>query len=101
MTNQNRLKTTRRQILAYCIVLVPIAAAPWLIGGTGAFYGVTAILLSLVFLLMSLPVAFRTAEEGDKMGLEKRLFAFSVFYLFALFGALVIDRVAAQYGVFG
>ena len=94
-------KSTRRQILAYCIVLVPIAAAPWFIGGTGAIYGVTAIALSLVFLLMSLPVAFRTAEEGDKMSLEKRLFAFSVFYLFALFAALVVDRVAAHYGAFG
>ena len=94
-------KSTRRQILAYCVLLVPIAAAPWFIGGTGAIYGVTAILLSLIFLLMSVPVAFRTAVEGDKMSLEKRLFAFSVFYLFALFAALVVDRVAAQYGAFG
>ena len=93
-------RSTRRQILAYCIVLVPIAASPWLIGGTGAFYGITAIVLSLIFLLMSVPVAFRTSEEGDKMTLEKRLFAYSVFYLFALFAALVVDRVAAQNGVF-
>ncbi|QZD95900.1 heme o synthase [Qipengyuania gelatinilytica] len=94
-------RSTRRQILAYCILLVPIAAAPWFIAGTGAFYGVTAIVLSLAFLLMSVPVALRTAVKGDKMSLEKRLFAFSVFYLFALFAALVVDRVAAQYGVFG
>ena len=93
-------RSTRRQILAYCIALVPIAAAPWFIGGTGAFYGATAILLSLVFLLMSIPVALRTAEEGDPMRLEKRLFAFSIFYLFALFAALVVDRVAAYHGVF-
>ena len=93
-------RSTRRQILAYCIVLVPIAASPWLIGGTGAFYGITAIVLSLIFLLMSVPVAFRTSEEGDTMTLEKRLFAYSVFYLFALFAALVVDRVAAQNGVF-
>ncbi|MAM41460.1 MAG: protoheme IX farnesyltransferase [Erythrobacter sp.] len=94
-------KSTRRQIIAYCVLLVPIAAAPWLIGGTGAIYGVTAIALSLIFLLMSVPVAFRTSEEGDRMTQEKRLFAFSVFYLFALFGALVVDRLAAHYGVFG
>lgn len=94
-------KSTRRQIIAYCVLLVPIAAAPWLIGGTGAIYGVTAIALSLVFLLMSVPVAFRTAVDGDRMIKEKRLFAFSVFYLFALFGALVVDRLAAHYGVFG
>ena len=94
-------KSTRRQIIAYCVLLVPIAAAPWFIGGTGASYGVTAIALSLGFLLMSVPVAFRTSVEGDRMMKEKRLFAFSVFYLFALFGALVVDRLAAHYGVFG
>ncbi|MBX7540989.1 heme o synthase [Qipengyuania sphaerica] len=94
-------KSTRRQILAYCVLLLPIAAAPWFIGGTGAIYGVTAIALSLAFLLMSLPVAFRTAVENDPMRLEKRLFGFSVFYLFALFAALVVDRLVAHHGVFG
>ena len=94
-------RSTRRQILAYCILLVPITAAPWLIGGTGAIYGITAIALSLIFLLMAIPVSLRTAVEGDRMSMEKRLFAFSIFYLFALFGALVVDRMAAPYGVYG
>jgi protoheme IX farnesyltransferase len=31
---------------------------------------------------------------------EKRLFAFSVFYLFALFAALVADRLLIDAGVF-
>lgn len=93
-------RSTRRQILAYTILLIPIAAAPWFIGGTGAVYGITAILLSLTFLVMAIPVAFRTAEPGDTMRPEKRLFGFSVFYLFALFAALVADRMIAYYGVF-
>lgn len=85
---------TRRQILIYSILLVPLAAAPWLVGGTGALYGITALVLSLVFLALSLPVAFRTAQADDPMKPEKRLFAFSILYLFALFAALVLDRVA-------
>ena len=92
-------KATRRQILIYSILLVPIAAAPWLIGGTGIVYGAAAIALTLAFLLLSLPVAFREAVEGDGMKPEKRLFAFSVFYLFALFTALVVDRLLAAQGV--
>ena len=90
--------STRKQILAYSILLVPLAAAPWFIGGTGAIYGVTALALSLAFLGLSVPVAVRRSEEGDAMKPEKRLFAFSIVYLFALFGVLVVDRVAAQYG---
>lgn len=94
-------KATRRQMLAYCIALVPIAAAPWLIGATGAAYGIAALVLSLAFLGLSLPVAFRTPGAGDRMLPEKRMFAFSVFYLFALFAALVVDRVLAAQGVIG
>ncbi len=91
--------STRRQILAYSVLLVPIAAAPWFIGGTGAIYGVAAIALSLAFLALSLPVAFRQTGQDDTMKPEKRLFAFSIVYLFALFAALVVDRLLAHYGV--
>ncbi len=91
-------KSTRRQILIYSVLLVPLAGAPWFIGGTGVFYGICALALSVAFLALSVPVAFRTAEKGDAMRPEKRLFAFSILYLFALFAALVIDRVAAAQG---
>jgi len=90
--------STRRQILAYSVLLVPVAAAPWFIGGTGATYGVTALVLSLAFLALSVPVATRISADGDAMKPEKRLFAFSIIYLFALFAALVVDRVAAHQG---
>ncbi len=93
-------RATRRQILVYSILLVPIAATPWLISGTGTLYGVTALALSLAFLALSLPVAFREAGEGDMMKPEKRLFAYSILYLFALFAALVVDALARQQGWF-
>ena len=85
--------TTRRQIFLYSLLLLPVAVLPWWIGGTGAIYGVAALALSGLFVALSLPVAFRTAEEGDKMAPEKRLFGYSVVYLFALFTALVADRM--------
>lgn len=90
--------STRKQILAYSLVLVPVAAAPWLIGGTGAIYGAVAITLSLFFVALAVPVANRFSAEGDAMKPEKRLFAFSIVYLFALFAALVVDRLAVQLG---
>ena len=90
--------STRKQILVYSVLLVPIAAAPWFIGETGAIYGVIALALSLAFLALSVPVATRISEDGDAMKPEKRLFAFSIVYLFALFAALVVDRVAAYQG---
>lgn len=90
---------TRRQILIYSILLLPLSAAPWFIGGTGAIYGVAALLLSGAFLILSVPVAFRTRSgEDDPMKPERRLFAYSVIYLFALFAALVADRLLSVQG---
>ncbi|WP_394731119.1 heme o synthase [Altererythrobacter sp. GH1-8] len=92
-------QATRRQILAYTVLLIPVAVAPWIIGGTGVIYGVASLALSLAFLALSLPVAFRQSQENDTMRPEKRLFGFSILYLFALFAALVVDRYAASYAL--
>ncbi len=86
-------RSTRRQILAYAVLLLPLSMSPWWIGGTGAVYGLSALALSLVFLALSARVGLRTAGEGDTMKPEKQLFAWSVIYLFALFAALVADRL--------
>lgn len=87
-------QSTRRQILIYAVLLLPIAMAPFLLKLTGWIYGLSALLLGAVFLFLSIKVAtFRSAANDADMRGEKRLFAFSVIYLFALFGALVADRL--------
>jgi heme o synthase len=85
--------STRRQILGYSVALLLVSLLPWAIGGTGAIYGVAALVLSGLFLVLSVPVGLRTSAAEDTMKPEKRLFAYSVFYLFALFAALVADRM--------
>ena len=86
-------KSTRRQSLAYAVLLLPLTVLPWWIGGTGAFYGISALVLSGVFLLLSIRVGLRERSgPEDKMKPEKQLFAYSILYLFVLFAALVVDR---------
>ena len=65
---------TRRQILAYSALLVPIAVAPWLIRGTGLVYGLTALALSLALLAQSVPVGLRASLADDAMVPDNRLF---------------------------
>jgi protoheme IX farnesyltransferase len=85
--------STRRQILVYAVLLLPLSLAPFWFAGAGPVYGASALLLSSVFLLLSLRVAVFRGLAGDMdMRPEKRLFAYSVLYLFALFAALVADR---------
>lgn len=86
-------KATRHQVLAYAVLLLPLSVVPWFIGGTGALYGISALVLSSVFLALSIRVGLRTRGENDTMRPEKQLFAYSVLYLFALFAALVLDRL--------
>jgi protoheme IX farnesyltransferase len=85
--------STRRQILAYAVILFLAGLAPWWVGGTGAIYGVAALILSGIFVALCVPVGLRQSTEGDRMKPEKRLFGYSVLYLFALFTALVADRL--------
>ncbi|KTE37430.1 MULTISPECIES: heme o synthase [unclassified Sphingopyxis] len=84
--------STRRQILFYAVIMAAGAIAPWPLGYTGALYGWTAVILSAVFVALSVQVGMRTTREGDMMRPEKRLFAFSIAYLFILFGAVVADH---------
>jgi protoheme IX farnesyltransferase len=51
--------------------------------------------LSFVFLVLAARVATNRATEPSSMDAEKHLFAYSVFYLFALFAVLVADRFLA------
>ncbi len=86
------VQTTRRQIFLYSLPMAAAAIAPWPLGLTGSLYGIAASLLSLIFVALTLPVLANSATEPKAMAPEKRLFGFSVFYLFALFTALVADR---------
>lgn len=85
-------RATRRQVFLYSLPMAAAAIAPWPLGLAGAVYGAAASALSLMFVALSLPVLANRATEPAHMAPEKRLFAFSVVYLFALFAALVADR---------
>jgi protoheme IX farnesyltransferase len=86
------VETTRRQIFLYSLPMAAAAVAPWALALTGALYGLAAAGLSLVFVVLAARVLANRATEPSAMAPEKRLFAYSVFYLFALFAALVADR---------
>ena len=86
-------KSTRRQIVGYSFLLLAVALAPYIWGGMGMIYFVSALVLSAAFVALAIPVGLRTTQPDDTMKPEKRLFSFSVLYLFALFTALVVDRM--------
>jgi protoheme IX farnesyltransferase len=81
---------TRRQILLYSIVLAPIGAAPWLLGYAGVWSGITALVCGALMVAL----AWRVRSEPDGARADqaaRRLFAFSIVYLFVLFAALLAE----------
>jgi protoheme IX farnesyltransferase len=91
-------RETRRQIVIYTLVLVPLSLAPWLIGFAGLVYGLAAIVLGVGFLVGVWRVA---NDRQDASGISltndapaKATFKYSILYLFALFAALAVDRLA-------
>ena len=77
---------TRRQILIYALMLAPLGVAPWLAGYTGALYGTVALVAGAGIMAL----AAQVRRESGLVG-AKRLFAFSILYLFALFAVLLAD----------
>jgi protoheme IX farnesyltransferase len=81
---------TRRQIVRYSVALVPIGAAPWLLGYAGALYGATALTAGALMVIFAWRV--RSNREGERAArAAHQLFAFSILYLFVLFAGLLID----------
>jgi len=85
-------RATRVQIMLYALPMAAAGVAPWPLGLAGPLYGAAAGALGLAFLLLSLRVLVNRATEPAAMKPEKRLFAFSILYLFGIFGALVADK---------
>lgn len=84
---------TRRQILLYSLLLAPLGVAPWLLGMTSAIYGAVAVVLGLGFLLG----AVKVWREREGYAAARRLFAFSILYLFGLFSMLLVDRLVGAF----
>lgn len=83
---------TRRQIWFYTAIMAVAAMAPVILRLTGPIYGTVAFLCTAIFAVMAFQVGHRRESDPAKMLPEKRLFKFSILYLFLVFGALVVDR---------
>jgi heme o synthase len=90
-------RETRKQILLYTLLLVPLSLVPWMLGFSGPIYGIAAGVLGLGFLVC---VARVFTDVQDAAGVSqtndapaRAAFKFSILYLFVLFAALAVDRL--------
>jgi protoheme IX farnesyltransferase len=80
-------ESTRRQIVAYAVLLVALTIAPFATGLFGAFYLAAALLLGGIFLILAIRLARAPSRPA-----ALRLYLSSLAYLALLFTAMAIDR---------
>ena len=91
------VEATQRQILVYAVLLAPIGVLPAILGFASFAYGVAAAALGAAFVWLAWRV--RRMDAADRMMKPaKRLFAYSVVYLFLLFAMLLAERLALYAG---
>ncbi len=84
---------TRWQILIYSVLLAPLSIAPTLFGFASLGYAIVAGALGAGLLALAVET-WRCREGGGADRAARRLFKFSILYLFGIFGALVVDHLA-------
>ncbi len=92
MPNVAGARETRKQILLYSLILVPITFLPSLLGTTGMLYTVVTAGLGVVFIWHAVDV-YRITEGDAARRACRRLFGFSILYLFALFALIIAERI--------
>jgi protoheme IX farnesyltransferase len=80
---------TTRQILIYSGLLALASELPWVLGFAGTIYGVIVAICGALFLLLAFQLSRRIGADRRT---AHRLFVFSIFYLFVLFAALLVDH---------
>jgi len=84
-------RETKRQMLLYTLMLWPVVLAPWFLGFAGPCYAVGAGALSLLFTAAAIRVWREPSDAGERSA--RRMFAFSLLYLFLIFTFLLVDRI--------
>ena len=79
---------TRKNILAYTVLMVIVTVFPYLTGMSGLLYLVTALVLGAIFLYH----AVQMMRRPDDLEWAMRTFKFSLTYLGVLFAALLVDH---------
>ena len=84
-------RETRKQILIYSVLMAPLGVVPAFIGLGGTAYLITSAVLGAVFVALAVRV-WQVTEGREADATAKRLFLFSIFYLFALFVVLLVEH---------
>jgi len=88
------IQTTKLNIFIYSLILFPIAISPFFFDFLGLVYFMISTILSGYYIFIS----YKLLKEKDSVNekkLSKKLFGYSILYLFVIFTSILIDSVLA------
>ncbi|WP_455466944.1 heme o synthase [Bartonella sp. B39] len=92
MPNARGEYSTKKQILFYTVLMAICAAGPYITSFAGIFYGICSTILSIIFVYFSYRL-WKADTHDATILMAKKTFFFSLFYLAALFGTLLIETL--------
>lgn len=96
MPNVAGERSTKAQMIVYAVLTALVGVAPTFTGLAGLAYGIFAGVLGAIFILCSIAV-WRMPDGDEKMVQAKRMFAYSVLYLFVIFCGLLVSHFGAVF----
>ncbi|MEP4888190.1 MAG: heme o synthase, partial [Alphaproteobacteria bacterium] len=89
-------KSTKHQMLAYTLLLVPVSLVPFALGAAGLLYAIGAAALGVAFIVCAVRVLREPDAAEDRRA--RQMFGFSILYLFLVFALLLADSLIALVG---
>jgi protoheme IX farnesyltransferase len=86
------IKITKLNILIYAMLLFPVAISPFFLKFSGEIYLIVATILTGYYVFISYQL-FKAKSLREEKKFATKLFAYSIFYLFLIFTAVLVDKI--------
>ena len=86
------IESTKFNILLYALLMLPVAAAPFFVGFGSAFYLILSLAMTVYYINLCYKL-FKTKAASKSNLIARRIFVYSIFYLFFLFLIILFDNL--------
>ena len=88
----NGIENTKKNILIYSILMLPVVIAPYAIGFVGTVYLATSLILTFYYIYICYEL-YRFRKNKFEISKAKKVFSYSIIYLFLLFVLFLVDKI--------
>ena len=88
----NGIENTKKNILIYSIIMLPVVIVPYAIGFVGNVYLTISLLLTFYYIYICYEL-YKFKKNKFEISKAKKVFSYSILYLFILFVLFLVDKI--------